>query len=149
VVPVASSQVKPRQPCCCPLGPGPAPQARVPPCPRPAARHSPHRAAHLLTVGRPHTRLQGMHWQTRVSQYCRSVQLFMASHPPRVPSMAAEWEVSRYRAALQPPRPFVRAGTARRAMPGCAPALPGPRLGQKQTAKPASGLASSSNYGPA
>lgn len=118
-----------------------------PPAP-PAPRHSPQTAAHLLTVGRLHTRLQGMHWQTRVSQYCWSVQLFMASHPTCGPSMAAEREVSRYGVALQPPRPFARAGTLRRGMPRCAPALSGPGLGQEHSAKPASGLASSSNYNP-
>lgn len=76
---------KPSCPRACPVGP-----------PR-AFPHSPHRAAHLLTADRPHMRLQGMHWQTRASQYCWSVQLFMASQPRGVPSMAAEREESGYR----------------------------------------------------
>lgn len=41
-----------------------------------------------------------MHWQTRASQYCWSVQLFMASQPRGVPSMAAEREESGYGAGV-------------------------------------------------
>lgn len=51
--------------------------------------HSPHSAVHLRTAECPHMRLQGMHWQRRLSQYCWLVQLFTAALPRHVPSMAA------------------------------------------------------------
>lgn len=56
-----------------------------------------------------------MHCETRLSQYSRSVQLFMASWPRRGPSMAAgqrhrEVRGGHHGAALWPPRPFLALG---------------------------------------
>lgn len=72
-------------------------------------------------------------------------------HPTRRPSHP--WLRNERQVGMGwPPRdatgPFAGAGTPRRGMPGCAPTLSGPRLGQERTAKSALGLASSSNYNP-
>lgn len=58
-----------------------------------------------------------MHWQTRASQYCWSVQLFMASQPRCVPSMAAEREESGYGEIGAAGNPAAALGTPCRGTP--------------------------------